>query len=379
MESGTVTLADGVSVKVEDEDKLFVLAISGRFAIDEIQALVLFRSFLYNQGLPKPVASKKESVVVDELLDAITPFYYAERLSLLRTLIPLVQATDDTQNPVCDISEEFLADIASNKPKFVAELLDLYAEKTKGLLPMNLASDARSTAQWLKQNMKEQLVILELLFWIMWSYVNCDGPTVTKIMETAYSTRMGLEQGNAALMLDDESQQLIRDGNALWNVFILEIFELERFASGEFDLSEGRDLAFFPASASALSQIHQLVTSHPDSDYVCIYLAWAFILSRILAVQAVTGSTSDDYQPFLAALAPSSERTFAGGMETIPLHMARMCLSPEAGLFSVIQNLLTSTSLFVTSIAWRTGSSITDPNAVGFRSIIKGQLVGLLE
>ncbi|KIJ97273.1 hypothetical protein K443DRAFT_105919, partial [Laccaria amethystina LaAM-08-1] len=47
---------------------------------------------------------------------------------------------------------------------------------------------------------------------------------------------------------------------------------------------------------------------------------------------------------------------------------------PEAGLFNLLGSLLTNSPLFVTAVSWRTGSSISDPNAVAFRSVLKGSI-----
>ncbi|KAG1717518.1 uncharacterized protein EDB91DRAFT_1035652, partial [Suillus paluster] len=51
VEAGSVTLADGVVLQVDEVEREFTLAISARFEIDEIQAFVLLRSFMYNEGL----------------------------------------------------------------------------------------------------------------------------------------------------------------------------------------------------------------------------------------------------------------------------------------------------------------------------------------
>ena len=51
VESGSVTLPDGVVLRVEG-DKEFIFAVSSRFKIDEIQAFIILCSSLYNQGMP---------------------------------------------------------------------------------------------------------------------------------------------------------------------------------------------------------------------------------------------------------------------------------------------------------------------------------------
>ena len=57
VDSGSVTLPDGVVIRVEDADKEFIHALSSRFGIDQVHALVLLRSFFYNEGLPADVGA----------------------------------------------------------------------------------------------------------------------------------------------------------------------------------------------------------------------------------------------------------------------------------------------------------------------------------
>ena len=54
--------------------------------------------------------------------------------------------------------------------------------------------------------------------------------------------------------------------------------------------------------------------------------------------------------------------------------MLQRVLDPSVGLLNLLLSLLTTTPLFVTSIAWKTDSSISEPNAVAYRSVVKGTL-----
>ncbi len=70
IQSGTVTLSDGVVFHLEDSDKDYILGISDAFKIDEVSAFVLLRSFMYNQGLP---ATDMDEFLVEACVEAITP------------------------------------------------------------------------------------------------------------------------------------------------------------------------------------------------------------------------------------------------------------------------------------------------------------------
>ncbi|KIJ16423.1 hypothetical protein PAXINDRAFT_155115 [Paxillus involutus ATCC 200175] len=85
----------------------------------------------------------------------------------------------------------------------------------------------------------------------------------------------------------------------------------------------------------------------------------------------------DSYRSFFdSTLAPPTR-----GKEREPIHilMGRMALSNGVGLFKLLQTLLTSSPLFDTAMAWKTGSTVTDPNAIAFRSVLKGFLIATVE
>ncbi len=63
--------------------------LADKFQIDEVQAFILLRSFLYNQGLPS--TSNSDSMVA-ELVEAIGPFFSSEYLHTFRVLLPLFRA-----------------------------------------------------------------------------------------------------------------------------------------------------------------------------------------------------------------------------------------------------------------------------------------------
>src|ERR1700677_2504526 len=96
VDSGSVTLRDGVHVQVEQADKDFIFAISARFNIDEVEALVLFRSFLYNEGnVLQELEANGDDAFVQRVVDAFSTFYHAERRCLARLLVPIFRAQED--------------------------------------------------------------------------------------------------------------------------------------------------------------------------------------------------------------------------------------------------------------------------------------------
>jgi nuclear pore complex protein Nup188 len=374
IDGGSVTLPDGITLQIDEADKEFVLAISKRFSIDQVQALILLRSFLYNEGLPSNTGSGSATSLADELLEVITPFYFSERLSILRVLIPLFRANENVADPVHDVSTAILPKLLPNGREFADSLITEYVKKTQEHLPESLTRDPGKATRWAKQNNKEQLVLLEVLFWTMWGYVSCDGPIVVRIFEVAYETNLGTTQQHSTLLLNDEGTQLLQDCAALWMLITIEVLELERVAEpGGLEISaDPVDKNIYFACPDSLKRIHDLVTSHGGSQHACTYLAWAFVLSRFTLAAADLKTLPDSYRPFFESLLPHLNRSYSKDREPTHVIMSRVCLEPDVGLFNLILMLLTKSPLFVTAAAWKTGSTVTDPNAIAFRSVLKG-------
>ncbi|KZT70286.1 hypothetical protein DAEQUDRAFT_667965 [Daedalea quercina L-15889] len=380
VDSGLVTLRDGVVIRVEPEDKECVFAISARFDIDEVDALILLRSFLFNEGAPESI-SREGVNLVDELVEAITPFYYTQRIFVLRALIPLFRADEMEDATTHSLASEYLPSILPDGGAFAETLLDEYAKKVNATLPESLANNPRQAAVWTRQNMKEQVALLEVLFWTMWSYASRTGPLVARIYETAYGTDLGERQQNLTLLLDDEGVQLRRDCAALWILITIEVLELERVAEqGGISLApDAVDPQIYWSSPESLKRIHELVVSHGDSHYACTFMAWAFVLSRLSKAASDTRDLPPAYQPFFDLLLPQQGRSYSKDREPVHVLMARTCLDPDVGLFQLMHTLLTASPVFVTAAAWRAGTSISDPNAVAYRAVLKGLVIAITE
>ncbi|PPQ92766.1 hypothetical protein CVT25_003875 [Psilocybe cyanescens] len=382
VDSGSVTLPDDIVIRVEEGDKKFVHAISSKYQIDEIQALIMLRSYVYNRGMPPISDPESGRDMVEQLLEAIGPFYHAERIHALRVLIPLFRAKENEEDPLNEVAVHFLPKIIPDGPKFAQSVVAQYLEKTKAELPEQYGQDPKNATVWAKQNLKEQLVLLEVLFWTMWGYVSCSGPLVVSIFEAAYNTTLGSKQANSTLLLDEESRQLQEDCAAIWILITVEILELEMIGGEDkvIKLSDepSRTDVYF-ASPDSIKRLHDIVTSQTDSRYSCTYLAWAYVLSRLEAAAYRIINVPDSYQSVLDYISPPVGRTYSKEREFTHDRMAKACIQPEVGLLGLLNDLLTKSPLFVTAIAWKTGSSITDPNAIAYRSVLKGLTTALAE
>lgn len=368
-----MTLADGVVIRVEEADKEVVFAISSRLQIDEVDALVLLRSFLYNEGLPATPDMDDTSSLVEELLEAITPFYFSERLYVLRVLISLLRARESAQDPFHTLASDLLSKIIPIPADFARALVSEYLRKTKLTVPEHIASHPRAASQWAKENAKEQLGLVEVLFWSLWDYVPCAAPIVVRVFEAAYESEFGHKQENATLMLDEEGTQLQRDIATLWILVTIEVLNLEGLADSGLELTaSSSDTDPLSASPASIEKIHSLVLAHTHPGYVCTFLAWAFYLEGISCAAAGLKETPQGYEPILSEVGSRRDGGYSKEDPDVQFSMVTASLRPETGLFEFLSTLLTNSPLFVTSMARRTGSTITDPNAIAYRSVLKG-------
>jgi nuclear pore complex protein Nup188 len=157
------------------------------------------------------------------------------------------------------------------------------SQKTKRMLPGRYREDPKAASTWAKQNLKEQLVLLEVLFWTMWGFVPCGGPLVVTIFSAAYDTNLGSAQANNTLLLDDESRYTLEDCAAIWILITIEVLELEELAEPDtIELSDTPSRPnFYCSSPNSLQILHDIVTTHQSSQYSVTFLAWTYVISRL--------------------------------------------------------------------------------------------------
>ncbi|KIY52286.1 hypothetical protein FISHEDRAFT_69977 [Fistulina hepatica ATCC 64428] len=381
VQSGAITLADGGVVDIAALDRDIVLALSARFQIDEVQALIVMRSFLYNE-LPSSKHSLSDTPSVDEWCTHITPYYYAERLHLYRVVVDLFRALQKEnmgqKDFVVDLAREFIPQVMPDGPKFVETILRECSRKCEAPIPSSMVEKSELSSTWAKQNVNEQLALLELLLWIMWDDVPSSGPMVLKIFETAYATDFGGSQRNETHLLNEEGRQAREDMTALWILITVEVLQLEELYTQGIDMTAPpTESSLYTSSPDVLSKIHGLIMSHSDRKYVCTYLAWAYVLSRLETATTSLKEVPQRYAMFFLTL--SSNALLQKDREPIHKQMVHACLHPDAALLPNLLSMLTNTTVFMTSKAWRTGSALTESNVDAFRAIIKGLVMSMVD
>ena len=240
-------------------------------------------------------------------------------------------------------------------------------------IPDYASSSPKAGSQWAKQNAKEQLVLVELIFWLLWDYCPITAPVAVSVFQTAYEADFGYKQANATSMLDEEGMQIQRDLAAFWVLITIETLQLEYLEEIIVDLPNySRDDSQLHLAPLSMLKIHKIVIAHSSPGYVCTMLAWAFFLQALSKVASRKAERPAAYVPFLREIRHPSEVAFKKGEKEVHTAIVEECLRPELGLFPFLSALL-SNPPFTISGAVKTGSSVTDVNDIAYRALVKGK------
>jgi nuclear pore complex protein Nup188 len=348
IKSGKVKLSDDSELAL-DEIQEFVLAASDKFGIDEVWAAVLIKSFLWNQGLPdssaRPGASGSSEDFVNELLSSFTPFYTSERLSLIRMLIPLFRAFNHPLDPLQPLAIEFLEELfptTESKESWIRNILFTLRARRLHTPPAALMnSSPRKAAESAFQAVNEQLVLLELLFFSIWSFITPSFALLHEVWKEAMDANLGTPsaQSSRDLLRGAKEGEALQDVRTFWVVVCIETLGLEELTVG---FAEVPILLSDPNNITTLRTLLSTSSSKQGGDpfYSPLHLALS------LFPNLETGSDSDS--PAFTV--------------TIP-----------RGSFTLLTHLIYTTSIFNIHLAWSRNSVLSDPGSVAARSIIKGK------
>ncbi|KAG8865121.1 hypothetical protein FRB96_000010 [Tulasnella sp. 330] len=372
--SGIVTLRDGTSLQVEEEDKEIVWEISGHLDLDEVEALTLLRLFIFNEGLSKSQASTPAL-----LLDALTEFYFEERLFAIRILGAMLRGKDNAADPYHELCTQIVSENLPRSQDFAREILKALVDRPIRSFPPSVTKDPRTTARWAKQNLKEQLCMLETFFWSTVAY-SPDGGLVAGFFKAAGETNLGRVQKYEDLLLDEECSRLINDLMVLFGITGVQLLKLDKVLDEVLDLELATKQRYgYLASVEDVEQIHNIVANLPeDHSFSPMTLAWGCVVAKISRVAADDVPT--EYQRFYALLNPPPPRKGRATFVEPQLSLGDSLVNRSLGLgvLPVLQSYLQS-PIFSTSLAASLASTVTEPNNEQFRYIIKCLLMSLID
>lgn len=362
LESGQVKLADGSLTNVSDEEKQESLAISARFQLDEIEALVLLRSCFAHVDPSSLTSGSNGNATYDaELEGAIEEYYFEQRLHILRVFLPLLAASGDAQHmfhvPASDAKQSIMPDAET----FALDLINELERRARQTLPASVVSDPATASRWARQATREQLCLLEVLFAIFWELNPCPPNIVVRVFEVLFSTNLGRLQVNSNYLMDEEGCQLLSDLESFWVLVGLQILALDS-VTGEKTMNEG-----LLGDPTALRTLHELIITsfRLQPQHGPLLMAWSVLLSH-LTTSRETEATPSSFTELFEIIVPPAP--------AVPFYQqcAEIALSPDIGLFAYISQLLAS-PILSSATAAKKNSAVTTPNALPYRLTIHGE------
>lgn len=365
--SGQVTLRDGTIIPLEERDKEIVREISEHLDLDEVESLTLLRLFISNEALSPAQASTPAL-----LLDALTEFYFEERLFAIRILGAMFRGKDNPADPFHELCTRLVIDNFPDQQGYAQETLDALADRSKRALRTSaVTSDPRTTARWAKQNLKEQLCLLEVFFWSTVAH-SPSGGLVAAFLKSSGDTNLGRLQKYEDLLLDDEAARLFSDMTVLFGITGVQLLKLDTVLEEVLDLELAtKQRHGYLASVRDVEEIHGVVETLPsDPMFSPIILAWGCVISKIARVPS--DDVPAEYQSFHAQLNPRPPQRGRAAFAEPRLGIADALVNQSLMLrvLPVLQHYLQS-PIFSTSLAASLASTITEPNNEQYRYILK--------
>ena len=409
VQSDSVKLEDGQTVSIDAQQRELCEKISERHQIDELESLLLLRTFLESEdrsldllvkpsnadslrssmppgrssATPAPTASVRGKAtkatspdLMADFLDAFNVFYFDERLYILRCVCALFRIAEDPAHELYNLSLNVLAFFADEE--FGSRCLSRFEQITSESLPDSIREQPRYSTFWAKQSLKEQIGLLEVIFLLFYGRIQASPSFIATLLESFQTTDLGRQQANVGF-LDREAAVMVTSISHLLVLIGVESLGLEDIMDG-LDLSkpgQGRLVDQPDKLGRALDILEQ---TSQDPSRSPILLAWAMLLNRteeaISNVQEQLEVENIADMPAHLADLLSTVRTQDGG-PPIWRRLAQAAFAPEMGLFDTMLAILSSPLL--TSSNGSTALAVSAPSALAYRAVFKGLLLSITE
>jgi len=358
----------GATVQADELQRELSVAISERFALDEVRALVLLRTFLESEHrtLELLTRGKRSGERWSEFLDAVNVFYFEERLACVRCVSALLRIAEDVENALYDVAVRVLDRFADAE---LATRCLTWTERYAGAeLPANVADDPRYSLLWARQGVLMQLSLLEVAFLLYYGRLGGSGSWALQVLQLAQRTQFGLRQANAGY-LDVEHAPLLECVQHAQLLLALEALDLE----GALDAAGAPGGAALPAvaqDAGALEQVLEMLEQGAgQSAFAPVLLGWALVLRRVDEALENDAGGAD------AARLAAALRVEDGGA-AIWQRLVLGAFNASMDVLGVLHTLLASPLL-----AQRTSAVLgaTNLSTLAYRAVFKGVLLSITE
>lgn len=237
IESGTATLHGKPTPLIGPQEKAFVLRLSGHLDVDAVCCFELLRDTVRYE-LQHPSVSPsfygqggKGLTYGDELLEAVTGYYLADREALLLLVESIIKAAQDPQHMHHDPCQEILSTLLQ-KHSLEQTLHTQLKAALAAPVPKRFQGNPKYAALWATHLLKEQRGLLQILIMLYYEQVSCTGSSVATLMETLAASRFGNDQMNGSYF-DESAEPLLGQISHQVLVLCTEMLNLEELLGGD--------------------------------------------------------------------------------------------------------------------------------------------------
>eukprot|EP00899_Mesostigma_viride_P028549 jgi/Mesvir1/887/Mv17453-RA.1 len=179
----TVAAGGPNPIKLSAKLRTAAYQVSAHLNLDEVQAYIVLKRFLENaKQAGKPI--EVEGALEPKVLDEVTLAYHAERIRLLNCLHSLVRICEDVTGANANVYAKAAGDCLHRllDQGLEKELLVVLTGIVRADAPRKL--NERQLRVWWEQNLLEQTLLLEILFLLYYSRVQCSAASLSALLLT---------------------------------------------------------------------------------------------------------------------------------------------------------------------------------------------------
>ncbi|KND02150.1 uncharacterized protein SPPG_09045 [Spizellomyces punctatus DAOM BR117] len=348
----------------------FVFKMSDLMDLDEVQCESILESCI-KDDLEAPATKRridwsnmKTINYEDEnLMAAVQQQYLNEREETLLALAALICTADDEDHRYHAPILAFVRELFPDSETTGQRLLDQLKKAVFRVIPSKIAAQPEWASSWAKQFVKEQRLLLQVIFLVYYSIVPCSPSSASAIITVlVQGFDMGKTQLNAALF-DKETKRMVKHIADLSVMVVLEVMRLHDVL----DVDAGAVIPLLE-SPEDICKIYKVITRKAQMDctpgdaFGPILLGWGVLMS--IVYPSLERKREEKYARLCDWIAePSASDGPSPRLPQIFIQRAYVEYESIGYIISALKGTLT----------------LDERMALGYKSVIKDMLMLLLE
>jgi nuclear pore complex protein Nup188 len=408
LDSDSAVNASGKAVRLDKSLLAIAKECAALHDIDEIEVALSLRLYLdsdeatldriaaadssQSSGLARstkrrgkaPARASRNDTVTNDLLDALSIFYFDERLYALKCVSALLRIGDDRHHLLNEVAESSLRRIIG--PDHALKCLQRVRALCQEPLRERLREVPRYSTYWARYNLHMQLALLEVVFMTYYSRQESTASFVDAIHQLAYATNFATNQVNSGFFDNDATILLDCIAKSVL-LLCIESLDVEKIIDGTNIYASRSSTKRDDQSPQQLIESPEVVgkaitflktSSARDTLRGPLLLIWALFLCRFDS--AVSDWNEARHGESLPAHLQSLQDVLDGygGAERLWTDFVSAAFMPELDLFTTLNSVAKSAL-----VSWTAASAMAVAFPLSYslalRAVLKGLLISITE